>query len=328
MRRPSFRALLPSVIFALAVLTSPFARAETKLIAIANFGPNPALSDLIAGFKAGLAANGFVEGKDVTYDERNVNFDRSLVPQMLNVMAAANPALMLTITTPLTQSARQVLQGRSFPIVFAPVTDPVTAKILPSWDRGDHLITGASNMPDWPGSYVFIKKLLPNATRLGVLYNPGDDSDNSIVKAMEDSIGSSGFELIKIGVDNVNDVPPRVQAFAGRADVVYIPASSLLQPAAPAIASAANRINLPIINASPGPVEQHLMLATYSVSWKGVGIDAGGLAAKILKGADPATLAPTRPRAADHIMMISGQRLKALGMTLPDALSDCKCVVE
>src|SRR5450432_1089015 len=159
MRRRSIRLILPSLVFMLALLTAPLAQAEPKLVAIANFGPNPALTDLIAGFKAGLAANGFVEGRDVTFDERHVNFDRSLLPQMLNVMAAANPALMLTITTPLTQTARQVLAARSFPIVFAPVTDPVTAKILPSWDRGDRLITGASNMPDWPGSYVFIKKL-------------------------------------------------------------------------------------------------------------------------------------------------------------------------
>jgi putative tryptophan/tyrosine transport system substrate-binding protein len=322
------RRFLWSIVLASALLASPLARAETKLVAIANFGPNPALSDLIAGFKEALAANGFVEGKDVTFDERHVNFDRSLVPQMLNVMAAANPALMLTITTPLTQTAKQVLQGRSFPIVFAPVTDPVVSKILPSWDRGDKLITGASNMPDWPGTYVFVKQLLPNAKRLGVLYNPGDDSDNSIVKAMEDSIGPSGLELVKVGVDNVNDVPQRVQAFAGRADVVYVPASSLLQPAAPAIAAASNRMNLPIINTSPGPVQQGLMLATYSISWKGVGADAGGLAAKILKGADPASLAPTRPRAADNFVLISGQRLKALGMTLSPALADCKCVVE
>ena len=101
MRRPGLSVLLSGVVFALALL-APAARAEPKLVAIANFGPNPALSDLIAGFKASLAANGFVEGKDVTFDERHVNFDRSLVPQMLNVMAAANPALMLTITTPLT----------------------------------------------------------------------------------------------------------------------------------------------------------------------------------------------------------------------------------
>jgi putative ABC transport system substrate-binding protein len=304
------------------------ARAEPLLIAIANFGPNPALAELIGGFKQALTEAGFVEGRDVRYDERNVNFDRSLVPQMLNVMASENPALMLTVTTPLTQSARQVLQTRTFPIVFAPVTDPVAARILPSWTQGGHLITGASNMPEWPGTYQFIHQLLPAAKRLGVLYNPGDDSDTSIVAAMEASAAAGGFTLVKVGVDNVNDIPQRVQAFAGRADVVYIPASSLLQPAAPAIATAANRMGLPIINTSPPPVLQGLMLATYSVSWKGVGAHAGKLAGQILKGADPASLAPLRPTAAEQFGLISRKRLEALGMGVPEGLRECKCLVD
>ena len=318
---------LIAALLAIALLSTS-AHADPRLVAIANFGPNPALSELIAGFKEALAQAGYVEGTDIRYDERHVNFDRSLAPQMLNVLAAEHPALMLTVTTPLTQSARQVLQSRDFPIVFAPVTDPVAAKILPSWTAGAHLITGASNMPQWPGTYAFIHALLPKATRLGVLYNPGDDSDTSIVAAMEQSIGPSGFSLVKIGVDNVNDIPQRVQAFDGRADVVYIPASSLLQPAAPAIAAAANRINLPIVNTSPPPVLQGLMLATYSISWKGVGVNAGHLAAQILKGADPASLAPLRPTAEEQFGLISRRRLQALGLPLPDALRDCKCLVD
>ncbi len=309
-------------------LATGSARAEPLLIAIANFGPNPVLSQLIDGFKAELAKEGFVEGQQVRYDERNVNFDRSLVPQMLEVLASEHPALMLTVTTPLTQSARQVLQTRTFPIVFAPVTDPVAAHILPSWTAGGHLITGASNMPEWPGTYRFIHALLPQAHRLGVLYNPGDDSDGSIVAAMQASAAAGGFELVPVGVDNANDIARRMQQFVGRADVVYIPASSLLQPATPAIASAANRLGLPIINTSPPPVLQGLMLATYSVSWSGVGANAGKLAAKILTGADPATLAPLRPLASEQFGLISATRMQAMGMTLPASLQDCKCVVK
>jgi len=183
-------------------------------------------------------------------------------------------------------------------------------------------------MPEWPGTYQFIHQLLPAAKRLGVLYNPGDDSDTSIVAAMAASAAAGGFTLVKVGVDNVNDIPQRVQAFAGQADVVYVPASSLLQPAAPAIATAANRIGLPIVNTSPPPVLQGLMLATYSVSWKGVGANAGKLAAAILKGADPASLAPLRPTATEQFGLISRKRLEALGMGVPEGLRDCKCFVE
>jgi putative ABC transport system substrate-binding protein len=52
------------------------------------------------------------------------------------------------------------------------------------------------------------------------------------------------------------------------------------------------------------------------------------MAGKILKGADPASLKPYRATAAEHTPIISGKKLQALGLTLPAALKDCKCVVE
>ena len=34
------------------------------------------------------------------------------------------------------------------------------------------------------------------------------------------------------------------------------------------------------------------------------------------------------PRPEDHEIVISGQRMKALGLTLPASLQNCNCVVE
>ncbi|MFZ0840742.1 MAG: ABC transporter substrate binding protein, partial [Xanthobacteraceae bacterium] len=137
-------------------------------IAIANFGPHPQLRLLADNFKAAILA----EGINAQFDEDHVNFDRTLVPQLLNKLASHDPDLMLTITTPLTQTAKQVLANRKFPIVFAPVTDPVRSKVLASWDHGDPLMVGASNMPDLDATCEFIKQILPQAKRLGILYNP------------------------------------------------------------------------------------------------------------------------------------------------------------
>src|SRR5258708_5418332 len=112
----------------LAILAlAPLAHAQQSptRIAIALFGPHPTLQQVIEGFKQEIAGQGI----KATYDEGNVNFDRALAPQLLTRQAAADPALMLTITTPMTQTARQVLASRTFPIVFAPVTDPVAAKL-------------------------------------------------------------------------------------------------------------------------------------------------------------------------------------------------------
>ena len=122
-------------------------------IAIANFGPHPQLRLLADNFKAAILAAGI----NAQFDEDHVNFDRTLVPQLLNKLASHDPDLMLTITTPLTQTAKQVLANRKFPIVFAPVTDPVRSKVLASWDHGDPLMVGASNMPDLDATCEFIK---------------------------------------------------------------------------------------------------------------------------------------------------------------------------
>src|SRR5690606_30581239 len=84
---------------------------KSPRIAIALFGPHLSLQQVLDGFKQELAARGY----QPVYDEGNVNFDRSLVPQFLNRLAASKPDLMLTITTPMTQSARQILANRSFP---------------------------------------------------------------------------------------------------------------------------------------------------------------------------------------------------------------------
>lgn len=136
-------SLLRLTTTAVLVAFAGTAIAQESRVAIALFGPHPSLQQTVDGFKEQLAA----EGIAANYDEAHVNFDRSLVPQLLNRLAAGNPDLMLTITTPMTQSAKQILANREFPIVFAPVTDPVKAGLLPSWDTGAPQMTGCRTFP-------------------------------------------------------------------------------------------------------------------------------------------------------------------------------------
>jgi putative tryptophan/tyrosine transport system substrate-binding protein len=328
MVRSSFKWLLVAAMGVALLAETPSIQAQQAdqptRIAIAMFGPHPTLQQVVEGFKQEIAAQGI----KATYDEGNINFDRSLAPQLLTRLAAANPALMLTVTTPMTQAARQVLASRSFPIVFAPVTDPVAAKLVPSWEHGDALMAGVSNIPDLDATCDFIKALLPSATRLGIVYNPGDDSDVAFVSRLEKIVGSHGLQLVKVGIDNANDIAPRLQSLQGRADALFVPASSLLQPAAAAIASVTNRIKIPVFNSNTAQVVDHQFLAALSVDWSHIGVNAGRMAAGILKGKKPADLPVSLPSRADHEMKISARRMADLGLTLPDSLKNCDCVVK
>lgn len=173
-----------------------------------------------------------------------------------------------------------------------------------------------------------MKLLVPGMTRLGILYNTGDDSDTAFADRLEATVDDHGVELVRIGVENVNDIALRVRSAQGRVDALFVPASSLLQPASAAIASAANQMGLPVFGSNTATVDDHQMLATLAVDFHRVGMNAGAIAARLLRGEDPEAIPVALPTPEDHLMRISGRRMDALGLTLPESLKDCGCVVE
>ena len=209
--------------------------AETK-IGVAQFGKHPQLDETVAAFKAELAKLGVA---DAVYDELQVNFDATLIPQMVTKLVSGSPKLILAVTTPVAQGARQIVGNSGTPVVFAAVTDPVAAKLTPSWEAGDTGMTGASDLQDVGSVVKFIRKLLPDAKRLAYLYNPGEDNDVAVLKLIKEATAAEGMELVEVGIDNTNDIPIRVSSLAGKADVIYVPGSNLVQPAVPAVAAAA-----------------------------------------------------------------------------------------
>src|SRR5262245_55682725 len=97
-RRQTMRAHVLRLIalFGATVLATGSAMAQSKKVAIANFGPHGSLEQVIAGFKSALADKGFEDGKTVAYDYSHCNFDPALIPQVLTKLEAGKPDVMLT----------------------------------------------------------------------------------------------------------------------------------------------------------------------------------------------------------------------------------------
>ena len=296
-------------------------------VGIANFGEHPVLTAVIDGLKEGMAQNGYPEGSKVSYSVSHTNWDASLVPQMISKLQSDKPNLIVAITTPVSQTAKNALAGSGTPLVFSTVTDPVAAKLTPSWEKGDTGISGVSDMQDMAAVLEFTRKLLPKAKTFGVPYNPGEDNDVALLKQIESLAPASGFKVVSVGVDNTNDIPVRIQSLKGKADVIYVSGSNLLQSAAPAIAATAQQINMPTISVNLDHVNEGFFMAAFAVDYHQVGVKTGIMAAQILKGADPASIAPVRMRYEDHVPKINTKLVKKLGLSVPAALNDCDCFV-
>lgn len=322
------RILRPVLLAAPFALLTTAVFAEPKTISIANFGDHPQLNAVAEGFKAEILASGLVEGTDVAFTLDHVNFDTTLLPQMIAKIESGKPALVLAITTPVSQNVKNQLGDKGIPLIFSAVTDPVAAGLVPSWEAGAPNMSGATDALDLDAALAFARKLYPDAKTFGVPYNPAEANDVATVELFKTHAAKHGFEIVEIGIDNTNDIQPRIAALAGKADVLYGPGSNLIQPAISAVAAAANEAGIPLINTDPTLVEQGVIPAAFGVSYDKIGHLAGRLAIRALNGEDLATIPPQNPAAEDHTVVISKKAMDALGLAIPAGFEDCGCIVE
>ena len=314
------RRLLLAAATLLAIATPSMA--QPVAVAIVNFGDHPALRETVDGFKQKMTALGRVEGKDISYDYQHVNFDRTLIPQMLQRAQSKNPALVFSVTTGVTQATVRGIPDKSIPIVFASVVDPVVAKIVPAWSGGSPTYAGASMLPDFDLALAFVKQVTPGAKRIGTLFNPGEDNDTTNIELITKAAKAAGLELVTVPVDNAADIPVRMQSLVGKVDVVYLIQSNVIQTSMPVVAQVAQRLKLPVINSVYDPALKDQLAGFYAVSYRRNGEHAAVIADRILKGAKPADIAVYVPKGDDFVPLVSPKGLAAVGRTVPDGLKN------
>jgi len=324
----AFSALASLILAAPANSQTASQTTAPKTVGIANLGQHPAISIVIDAFKTEMQRLGWVEGKTVAYEYADASFTQSLMPQMLAQITAKRPAAILTLTTSVSQAALSSVSDKSIPMVFALVTEPVRAGLVPAWDRGSDRFTGQSDLQAFEAVLEFGKKLLPHAKSFGVLYNPGEVNDVTTTAYLQEAADKVGLIFKPVSLEAVGDVPQRMPVLRD-ADFLYVTGSNTVLPAMPAVSASARRMKLPIISSETSYVQQGLADANYAVNLDSNGINAARQMDKVLRGESPRNLPvllPEHPR--DYVITIHRGQLKAMGFAVPATLADCDCFLD
>lgn len=286
---------------------------KLPLVAIANFGPHPSLQANIDGMLVELSNQGFQKDRDYTLASNHVSFEPSMIRPMLSQLIAQKPTVLVTLTTPVAQAAKSL--QTAVPQIFASITDPVEAKLLKTPGQAEKNITGATDRQNLYSVLALAKQLLPNSKRMGMMYATSEANDAALKKMLEKEVKAFGLELLAVGIDQARDIPLRMKLFDKKVDFIYVGVGGTIQPALPAIVSAADKIKIPVFNADESGVLDNMALASCGVSYKKVGINTGKLVADILRGKKVESLSPIEPDLQDHVGYISAKKAAYFGLT-------------
>jgi putative ABC transport system substrate-binding protein len=307
------------VVLALGVGRQP-AQAEEYTIGIAQLGTHDALDAARDGFIDQMEEEGFVEGENVDYIIRNAAFDSSNYAPIAQYFVSADVDLLFSIATPITQACASAVEGTDIPVIFAAVTDPVTAGFADSWDKPGGQVTGASDWAD-VGAQVQLGMDIHPAARLGVIYNAGEV--NSVVQIDELKKVKSSLnitEIVEATAATTADVYAAAQSLVGRVDAIWVPADNTAAGAMGSVVQVCEDNDIPLFGSDISSIAKGGCISGQGLDYYVNGQEAGKLAARVLEGEDPAEISiSTTPMTIIYLCPAAAERM---GTTIPQAVLD------
>lgn len=252
----------------------------TKVIAVATLLSHPALDSVQENMRKELERQGYFDGQTVRFMVKNASGQIQLTSAIANELVAQNPDVIVAVTTPMAQAVAKVARC---PVVFAAVTDPIGAGLVKSLDQAEENITGTSDAWPYEDQLKLIRKISPQAHKLGVLYNPGEAASQYGIREIRKFAPSLGFEIIEGSVGATTDVYNVAQHLASRSNALFLSSDNTVIAGMAAAAKVAIEKKLPLYVGDSGTVEKG-GLAAVSVGYAQLGIETGKLVSRVLRG--------------------------------------------
>ena len=182
---------------------------------------------------------------------------------------------------------------KNTPVVFHLLSDPFAAGAGTS--DSNHLpnITGVYSPgfgdPEQARRVELIRKVLPRARRLGILFSPGEPLSVGLKDKMAAAAKKAGLAVETVPINNVSEGTEATNALIARkVDAIEIYGNAA-HSAFESVIAVAKAAKVPVFSPSPFEVVKGATAAFYPDFQEG-GVVAGGMIARILKGESPATI--------------------------------------
>ena len=307
-----------SIIVSIAlILAAAVSFAEAYTVGIGQFAQHGSLDNCYQGFVEGLAEAGLVEGENLKIDLQNAQADMGIAQQIAAQFASAKVDMMVGIATPMAQACYNAAAG-AIPTIFTAVTDPVAAGFASADGTAAGEVTGTSDALPIKAQLETIRAMLPDATKIGILYTTSEVNSISAIEIYKSLAGDYGFEIVESGISTTADIPLALDALLGKVDCLTNLTDNTVVSALALVLDKANAAGKPVFGSE---IEQVKLgcVAAEGLDYIALGRQTGLMAAKVLKGETKASEIPyeiiTEPG-----LYVNTEALAKFGIVLSDEL--------
>ena len=250
------------------------------------------LNQIVANIRSQLEAIGQEKGVtfDISYD--NCNADAAVMNQIIANFIADKVDLMIGVATPVAVAMQAATEDNKIPVVFAAVSDPMSAELVSSLESPGANITGTSDYLDTDAILDLIFAADPGAKNIALLYDQGQDSSTTPIKNAKAYLDKKGVAYKEYNGTTTDEIMMAVSKLVSdQVDAVFTPTDNTVMKAELSIYETLAKAGIPHYTGADSFALNGAFLG-YGVDYANLGVETANMVAKILlDGADPASTA-------------------------------------
>ena len=258
-------------------------------VGICNWVDDASLNQIVDNIRARLAEIGTENGVTFNIHYDNCNADATVLTQILSNFIADGVDLMVGVATPVAVQMQAVTEENLLPVIFSAVSDPEGAQLVDSNDVPGGNLTGTSDYLDTTAILNLLFALNPEADRIGLLYDQGQDSSATPIANAKAYLAEKGVEVVERTGITTDEVILAAQALvADGVDAVFTPTDNTIMTAELSIYEIFAQAGIPHYTGADSFALNGAFLG-YGVDYANLGAETAEMVAEVLlNGADPA----------------------------------------
>lgn len=254
-------------------------------IAVLQYADHPSLDNCAEGFKQGLDA----EGIQYELKVQSAQGDDAKNTQIAQQFVSSGVDLICGVATPSAQACYNAGYEAGIPVIFNAVSDPVAAKLAVSETEAMDGITGVSDKLPVDAQLELIREMMPDAKTIGILYTTSEANSVSTIEDYKAAAPDYGFEIVEKGITNAAEIPQAADLLVTQVDCISNMTDNTVVDNLPVVLEKAAAAGIPVFGSEEEQVGNGCV-ASAGIDYIELGMKAGVMAARVLKGEDIAAI--------------------------------------